>query len=110
MSAPGPGHPDDPTDGQRATGGLTRRGVEDLVVDRLAEVLAVRRSAVTRRANLAGDLHADSLDLVEAVESIEQSLRERGHPVRVSEAELAVWSTVGDAIDGFVAAAGLDDA
>lgn len=87
---------------------LTRTRVEELVVGRLAEVLAVRRSDVTPRASLAGDLHADSLDLVEAVESIEQTLRERGHDVRVPESVLASWTTVGDAVDGFAQAAGVE--
>ena len=102
---PGPGR----TGGQGPDSNLTRREVAELVVGRLAEVLAVRRSTVTMRANLAGDLHADSLDLVEAVESIEQSLRARGHAVRVPESELAAWSTVGDAVDGFAEAAGVGD-
>lgn len=88
----------------------SRAAVEELVVDRLAEVLAVRRSSVTRRASLAGDLQADSLDLVEAVESIEQTLREGGHEVRIPESVLASWATVGDVIDGFADAARTDDA
>ena len=74
--------------------------VPELVRESLARVLALPPSRVHPRARLAGDLRADSLDLVEAVEIIERSLRRRGRPVRVPEAVLASCRTVGDLMEG----------
>ena len=85
-------------------GTMTRREVYVLVAERLSAILAVERTRITPRAHLAGDLHADSLDLVEAVESIEEALRRRGHDIRVSESAFGNWNTVDDVVTGIVAA------
>lgn len=81
---------------------LSRTSVFDLVVDRLAQILAVQPEIITGRSRLAGDLHADSLDLVEAVESIEGSLRSRGHDLRITESSLTSWNTVDDVVTGII--------
>ena len=83
---------------------MTRRDVYALVAGRLSAILAVERTRITPRAHLAGDLHADSLDLVEAVESIEDALRRLGHDIHVSESALGNWKTVDDVVTGIVAA------
>ena len=94
------------TDGSEDLAATDRDEVFRLVQATLADVLAVPRARVSPRARLAGDLHADSLDLVEAVEAVEQALRDRGHRLRVPEAAVAAWHTVGDAVDSVLAALG----
>lgn len=83
---------------------MTRRDVYALVAERLSAILAVERARITPRAQLTGDLHADSLDLVEAVESIEDALRRRGHDIRVAESAFRSWKTVDDVVSGIAAA------
>ncbi|MFP3899482.1 MAG: acyl carrier protein [Acidimicrobiia bacterium] len=63
------------------------------------EVLSVQPDQVTETASFADDLDADSLDLVELVMSLEDSL-----DVTISEDDLADVTTVGDAVDLIVAA------
>ncbi|HEX6236649.1 MAG TPA: acyl carrier protein [Acidimicrobiales bacterium] len=63
------------------------------------EVLSVQPDQVTEAASFADDLDADSLDLVELVMSLEDSL-----DVTISEDDLADVTTVGDAVDLIVAA------
>lgn len=81
-----------------------RQEVVRLVTERAAAVLSVPTQRVTTESRLAGDLHADSLDLVEIVESVESAMREQGHELHVPESQLASWHTVGDAVDGVLAA------
>lgn len=83
---------------------MTPDEVSNVVVDQLAAVLHIAAARITTTASLSGDLHADSLDLVEAVEAIEERLRKHGLDVRVGEAQVASWTTVGDAVTGFVSA------
>lgn len=63
------------------------------------EVLSVQPDQVTDTASFADDLDADSLDLVELVMSLEDSL-----DVSIPEDDLADVTTVGDALDLIVAA------
>ena len=65
---------------------MTEAQILDVVRAELAHVLAV--DDVDPDATFAGDLHADSLDLVETVERVERRLASAGHPVRLGEAEL----------------------
>ena len=81
-----------------------RQEIGRLVTERLAAVLSIPTRRVTADARLASDLHADSLDLVEVVESVEAALREQGHDLHVPEAQLVAWHTVGDAVEGVLAA------
>jgi acyl carrier protein len=69
--------------------------------DAAVEVLSVDASAVTEQASFADDLDADSLDLVELVMAVEDSLG-----VSIGEDDLAEVTTVGDAVDLILAAAG----
>ena len=62
-------------------------------------VLAVDADKVTPEANFADDLDADSLDLVELVMQLEDSL-----DVTIPEDDLADVRTVGDALDLILAA------
>jgi acyl carrier protein len=58
------------------------------------EVLSVDASQVTREANFADDLDADSLDLVELVMALEEEF-----DVSVEEEELEGIETIGAAYD-----------
>jgi acyl carrier protein len=70
--------------------------VLDLLTERIAVVLAVD-GQVTGQTRFDEDLHADSLDLVEVVEGVEQALRERGYTVTVDDDALLGSQTVGEA-------------
>lgn len=61
------------------------------------EVLGVDLSKITREANFADDLDADSLDLVELVMALEEEF-----DVSIEEEELAEVTTVGGAFDVLV--------
>jgi acyl carrier protein len=58
------------------------------------EVLQVAPDKVTREANFANDLDADSLDLVELVMALEEQF-----DITVDESELEGVETVGQAFD-----------
>jgi acyl carrier protein len=64
------------------------------------DVLSVQPEQVTETASFADDLEADSLDLVELVMSLEDTL-----DVKIEEDDLAEVKTVGDAVDLILAAA-----
>ncbi|MEX2220955.1 MAG: phosphopantetheine-binding protein [Candidatus Rokuibacteriota bacterium] len=80
--------------------------VWELLVRRVGRVLARDPASITREDRFDDDLHADSLDLLEIVEGVEQDLRERGTQVSVADEELALLQTVGDAADRLAADAG----
>jgi acyl carrier protein len=63
------------------------------------DVLSVTADQVTEQATFADDLDADSLDLVELVMQLEDSL-----DVTIDEDDLGEVRTVGDAVDLIVAA------
>ncbi|HEY8526781.1 MAG TPA: acyl carrier protein [Acidimicrobiales bacterium] len=63
------------------------------------DVLQVKPDQVVETATFAEDLEADSLDLVELVMSLEDSL-----DVKIEEDDLADVKTVGDAVDLILAA------
>ena len=63
------------------------------------DVLSVKADQVTEQASFADDLDADSLDLVELVMQLEDSL-----DVTIDEDDLGDVRTVGDAVDLIVAA------
>lgn len=63
------------------------------------DVLQVEGDKVVETASFAEDLEADSLDLVELVMSLEDSLN-----ITIEEDDLADVRTVGDALDVIVAA------
>jgi acyl carrier protein len=79
-----------------------------LLADKLTVVLGLDGSEVTAQTRFDEDLHADSLDLVEVVESVERTLRDKGYTVAVDDDVLLAASTVGEAAQHI--AAGLSDA
>jgi acyl carrier protein len=58
------------------------------------DVLDLRDEQVVPEARFADDLGADSLDLVELVEALEEEFE-----IRIDDAELADIATVGEAFD-----------
>lgn len=82
---------------------LSRDDVVALVRDALATVLERDATTITPQTTLA-DLGADSLALVEVAEIVEQQIAERtGHRLRIPDADLEAFRTVGDAAE-FIAA------
>lgn len=88
---------------------MSDRGDEvlSLLSERITVVLGLGDEPVTSDTRFDEDLHADSLDLVEVVESVEKALRERGYELSVDDDALLAATTVGEAADQI--AAGLAD-
>ena len=78
--------------------GATTEDVMALLTERISVVLAVDEP-VTAQTRFDEDLHADSLDLVEVVESVERTLRDRGFSLQVNDDALLAAETVGQAAD-----------
>jgi acyl carrier protein len=70
-----------------------------LIRERLAEILEIDESRVTREARFAEDLEADSLALIELVEILEDELGERTVGFSFDDEDLADLHRVGDAVD-----------
>lgn len=82
---------------------IERHEILDLLVERLAAVLAVEAGELDEDTRFDEDLHADSLDLVEVIEGVEQALAARGAAVTMSDEELVTLATVGEAADRLAA-------
>ena len=80
-----------------STNGVDRSEVVDLVLQRVRAVLDLPADGVTAESRFDEDLHADSLDLVEVVESVERELSKRGVDISVPDDELLSMHTVGEA-------------
>jgi acyl carrier protein len=70
-----------------------------LIRDRLVDILEIDEDRVTREARFAEDLGADSLALIELVETLEEELGERTVGFSVDDEDLADLHTVGEAVD-----------
>jgi acyl carrier protein len=81
-----------------------------LIRERLAEILEIDESRITREASFADDLEADSLALIELVETLEAELGERTVGFSVDDEDLAELHTVGEAVDYVVARLGASGA
>ena len=77
-----------------------------LIRERLGEILEIDEATITRDANFADDLVADSLALIELVEALEEDIGERTVGFTVDDEDLADLRTVGDAVDYVVARLG----
>lgn len=74
-----------------------------MIRERLAEILEIDEATVTRTSRFAEDLDADSLALIELVETLEEEIGERTVGFRVDDEDLVDLRTVGDAVDYVVA-------
>lgn len=77
--------------------------VYTLIRERLAEILEIDEARVTLDARFADDLDADSLALIELVESLEEELGERTVGFSIDDEDLAELHTVREAVDYVVA-------
>ena len=82
--------------------GPTANEVLALLTERVATLLGVDDD-VTADTRFDEDLHADSLDLVEVVESVERTLRDKGYELSVDDDELLAAETVGEAAERIAA-------
>jgi acyl carrier protein len=78
---------------------MDRATALDALTNAAVDVLSVSADQVTEQASFADDLDADSLDLVELVMQLEDTL-----DVTIDEDDLGEVRTVGDAVDLIVAA------
>ena len=80
-------------------GPMDRSEVLDLIRDRLAEILEIEPGSIGEDAAFTTDLSADSLALIELVETLEQELGERTVGFRIDDEDLEDLTTVRDAVD-----------
>lgn len=78
---------------------MERADVVTLVRDRLADILEVEPDQINEGDSFADDLDADSLALIELVESLEEELAERTVGFRIEDEDLQDLKTVRDAVD-----------
>ena len=74
-----------------------------LLTERIGVILGLDDTPVSAATRFDEDLHADSLDLVEVVENVEQELRSRGFTVAVDDDALLATQTVGEAAEQIAA-------
>ncbi len=84
---------------------MTGQEIQTLICDQLQRVLALDGPPAPAD-RLEADLHADSLDLVEVIESVEADLDARGIQVHLPEDDLRRLRTVADAVAAVTAAIG----
>ncbi|MEK7542347.1 MAG: acyl carrier protein [Patescibacteria group bacterium] len=79
--------------------------IQELVADKLG----VDASAVVPGASFAGNLNADSLDLVELIMEFEEAFGTRQNPIEISDEEAEKITTVGEAYKFLVSKGIFDD-
>ena len=77
---------------------VTRASIQELVVKNLAEILEKTPSDIALDTPF-GDLGADSLALIELVESIEEALASESEGFRIDDEDLENLSCVSDAVN-----------
>jgi acyl carrier protein len=85
---------------------IDRPYVYGIVRDRLADILEIDASNVTENSAFVEDLQADSLALIELVESLESEIRQTKPEFRIEDEDLEDLRTVRDAVDYVVTKAG----
>ena len=78
---------------------LDRDGVSTLVTECLADILEISPDRITEGQAFAADLDADSLALIELVETLEEELSERTVGFSIDDEDLEDLKTVRDAVD-----------
>jgi acyl carrier protein len=78
---------------------MSRDDVVTLITEQLAEILERSTEGITESSSFADDLQADSLALIELVETLEQELGERTVGFQIDDEDLEDLRTVGDAVD-----------
>ena len=80
-------------------GPIERDEIFEIVRDRLADILEIDPSTITEGQSFTDDLEADSLALIELVESLEEELSDRTVGFRIEDEDLEDLKTVRDAVD-----------
>lgn len=78
---------------------MSRDEVVTLITEQLAEILERGAEGIEESSSFADDLQADSLALIELVETLEQELGERTVGFQIDDEDLEDLRTVGDAVD-----------
>ena len=78
---------------------MSREEVVTLITEHLAEILERGAEGIEESSSFAEDLQADSLALIELVETLEQELGERTVGFQIDDEDLEDLRTVGDAVD-----------
>ncbi len=84
-------------DGQQPK--MSRPEVVELVRTQLADILEISPDKITESSSFTDDLDADSLALIELVESLEEELRRQVANFRIDDEDLEDLRTVRDAVD-----------
>ena len=78
---------------------IGRDEIFEIVRDRLADILEIDPASISEGQSFADDLEADSLALIELVESLEEELSDRTVGFRIEDEDLEDLKTVRDAVD-----------
>lgn len=78
---------------------LDRPAVLAIVRDRLADILEIEPSSIAEGASFVDDLDADSLALIELVESLEEEIGRHKAGFHIDDEDLEDLRTVRDAVD-----------
>ncbi len=78
---------------------IGRDEIFDIVRDRLADILEIDPATISEGQSFVDDLEADSLALIELVESLEEELSDRAVDFRIADEDLEDLKTVRDAVD-----------
>ena len=80
-------------------GPIGRDEIFEIVRDRLADILEIDPATISEGQSFVDDLDADSLALIELVESLEEELSDRSVGFRIEDEDLEDLKTVRDAVD-----------
>ncbi len=78
---------------------MNREQVLELVRLQLADILEISPDSISESSSFSVDLNADSLALIELVESLEEELRSQVADFRIDDEDLEDLRTVRDAVD-----------
>jgi acyl carrier protein len=78
---------------------MNRQQVLELVRLQLADILEISPDGISESSSFSEDLNADSLALIELVESLEEELRNQVADFRIDDEDLEDLRTVRDAVD-----------
>jgi acyl carrier protein len=80
-------------------GPIGRDEIFEIVRDLLADILEIDPASIGEGMSFVDDLAADSLALIELVESLEKELSDRTVSFRIEDEDLEDLKTVRDAVD-----------
>ena len=78
---------------------MSRQEILEIVRDVLADILSVDPASITEGQSFVDDLGAESMELIELVDRLEQEFSERSIGLRFADEDLEDLKTVRDAVD-----------